>query len=152
MKQQQNNRLWQVLMVCFSLATIAIFLLVIPSGSRRIPWAMRFGQDEMEAQPIDRSIKIPIGGQVFLAHANVNNRGPKTDDYIREAMSFVARYFSILDWPEDRPVEIVETDREIVITWPLPPELAAMHAYKPDYTARAFLDKKTKEVRFLTGG
>ena len=76
MKQQQNNRLWQVLMVCFSLATIAIF----------------------------------------------------------------------------RPVEIVETDREIVITWPLPPELAAMHAYKPDYTARAFLDKKTKEVRFLTGG
>ena len=153
MKIQKNYRFWRGLIVgFFALSTITVAILVISPRSKKPQRTVFPEQVKFEAEMIERSIKVPIDDHVFLAHASVNNRGSQTDDYIREVVNSVARYFSALEWPENRPVEVMETDDEIVITWPLSPELEALDAYKPDYTARAFLDKNSKEVRLFVGG
>lgn len=152
MKQQQPIRFRQTKFFCFAVTSTAILLLVVLFGANRIRRSVFYKQNEpVAAARIDCFLSIPIDGRNFLIHADVNARGEQTDDYICETMGFVSNYFSVLEWPENRPVEFKETDDEIIITWPLSPELDALNAYKPDYTARAHVDKKTKEVRFYLG-
>lgn len=152
MKQQRDNWLVWTLIGCLSLAAIAILSPVVPPEPERAQGARRFENIAMEAQRIEASVKVQIGDREILVYANVNDRGLGTDIFIREALNSVGWHFSILDWPGDWPVEMEETDHEIVITWPLSPALKAMHAYKPDYTARAILDKETKKVLLFAGG
>ncbi len=54
--------------------------------------------------------------------------------------------------PEGSVVLLDETESTFVVTWPLPDEIADAHIHKPDYTARAIIDKRTlKVLRILQG-
>lgn len=64
----------------------------------------------------------------------------------------IRQCFEVLRWPAGRPVQIVESDSEIVIVWPVPPELVAARARRAEYTARAVIDKSTgRRVSFIPG-
>ena len=54
--------------------------------------------------------------------------------------------------PEGSVVLLDETESTFVVTWPLPEAIAAAPTHKPDYTARAIIDKRTlKVLRILQG-
>ena len=151
MKQQTSFRRATIALSVILATTMIATILIFPSNEARNE-ARNEAPEALTTEMVERSITITIDGRIFLVHANVSDYGPNTEDYIREIMNSVARYFSVLEWSEDRPVEVLETENEIIATWPLPPELEALDAHKPDYTARAFLDRSTKEVQLFVGG
>ena len=109
-------------------------------------------QADSMKHPFHETIVCKAGEKTVRVIATGNCHLEGNDVFVQNAISSVAKYFALLDWPENEAVFLEETDEAIVITWPLPPEIANEIIYKPDYTARAELDAKTmKVIRYLEG-
>lgn len=99
-----------------------------------------------------QSVDCEINGRIFTILATIGTAGLKDSDDVRTVIAVVGDCFGLLEWPEDSVVLLDETEDTFVVTWPLPKEIADAPIHKPDYTARAIIDKRTlKVLRILQG-
>lgn len=94
---------------------------------------------------------IPVAGKTYSVRAEIMDRGPNSDEYVRNTMDLVSQYFEVLEWPEEQTVEFLETRDLIVVTWPVHTELLNV-PYRGDFTLRVEIDKTQKRILRVIGG
>ncbi len=68
---------------------------------------------------------------------------PRLPGQTRKVLDLVSDVTTALRWEEDRPIQIEETESEIIVVWPSRNEGAR---FRSDYEARAVIDKRTFTV------
>lgn len=62
-------------------------------------------------------------------------------------LELVAQEFVKCDWPREIPVEITETEKHIIVTWPSMPQILGLkNAFGAGYRKQIIIDKKTKKI------
>ena len=119
---------------------------------RRFPREGYNGTEPQGAGLHSQSVACEIHGRIFTVLATVGTSGLRDDDDVRTVIAIVGDCFELLAWPENSVVLLNETENEFVITWPLPEEIANAPIHKPDYTARAIIDKRTMKLLRIVQG